>query len=944
MVLLMDEENNLVEETAVTEDSSDVEFACGDPQVEPRVGAEFQVDIPPVMSASKRAVFLSTPQALDDSLYSFLVGLPVPVMWIDTHQKGQGNGDDNVDMNQSLRSLKAKRSRCSAKMRGESDKNSQSKKQRLDLEAVPEISSSSWEDSEVASFVLALYTFGKNFTLVKKFMENKGTREIMLFYYGKFYKSAKYHSWSDSRKKRNRKCVNGRKLYSGWRQQQLLSRLIPSITDESQKQMLVNVSKSFAEENITLEKYVSAVKDLVGLRPLVDAVAIGKEKEDLTVLTAGTVKTKPWFTVSPKPSSVPGLGAYTSLTSADIINQLTGSSRLSKARCNDIFWEAVWPRLLARGWHSEQPKERGYFTCKDNIVFIVPGVKRFSRGELVKGDHYFDSVSDILTKVASEPDLLEFEIGGEIREAAANEFVVAENSSDQSDEDSSPSGSQRHRYLRSPCSNRGTQGMKFTVVDTSLAAGGKLCDLRKLNAESLVSEPKNPLGGKVSSMLENSQVIQSVEKSQVMPMDAKNQVDNPMRFTIIDTSLDHREKLSGFRRWRHLPGDDTKSGYVGADSGIKEGDETLEKVKDFSKRLSKNKSNRQEEANYHSVNSAPQLKRRRLSACIRREKSLSRESPVFEHLPGDDTKRTVSPESDQVSLCAVQHLNNTREEMNEDKVRDETVLSVDYMNLKSDQSKQTGTGPSSSLVEIQEMSEIEPNGLASISGVDKNCSPEEIRTAPELISSEKEPNGLCSVSDSGKKRASNDLEQEQAVEPPSISGSKINSSPSNDLATSQELGSSEQQQHGQQTNTDGPRRQSTRKRPLTTRALEALESGFLTTKRMMSTIKPRRSESSRKKKRSAEACNRAQLLSDNGSEDLEQRREDGSIFVKKATASKPLDQIEDSKPTFLLNAITSESKALDRRQDSKPVITEHPKLPPIVLKLSLKRSRGASET
>ena len=83
-----------------------------------------------------------------------------------------------------------------------------------------------------------------------------------------------------------------------------------SIADESQRQMLVNVSpfshhnaefghwslpylqvsKSFAEGNITLEKYVTTVKGLVGLRLLVEAVAIGKAKEDLTVLTSGPKK------------------------------------------------------------------------------------------------------------------------------------------------------------------------------------------------------------------------------------------------------------------------------------------------------------------------------------------------------------------------------------------------------------------------------------------------------------------------------------------------------------------------------------------------------------------------------------------------------------------------------------------------------------------------------
>ncbi|EOA31568.1 hypothetical protein CARUB_v10014760mg [Capsella rubella] len=175
------------------------------------------------------------------------------------------------------------------------------------------------------------------------------------------------------------------------------------------------------------------------------------------------------------------------------------------------------------------------------------------------------------------------------------------------------------------------------------------------------------------------------------------------------------------------------------------------------------------------------------------------------------------------------------------------------------------------------------------------------------------------------------MEQKQVFELPSISGSNTNRCSSNNLGTTQELGSSEQQ-HDQQ-NTDGQRRQSTRKRPLTTRALEALESGFLTTKRMKSTSKPetRKRESSTKRKRSAKKCNR------NGSSDLEHRGEDRSIFVKKAPTCKPLDQIEDTKPSYLLNEARAESKALDKIQDSKPVLTEYPKLPPIVLKFPFRR-------
>lgn len=233
-VLLMDEEKNPME------DSCEIGFVCGDPKVDIRVGDEYQAEIPPIMSESKRAAFLLNPLALDlysDSSPSFVVGLPVEVMWIDTkYRDGQGLGDDNVDMNESLKSLKTKRSR-----RGESEGNPGSM-QRMNLEAVPGKSSSSWEDLEVNGFVLGLYTFGKNFTQVKKLLEGKETGEILSFYYGKFYKSAKYKIWSNSLKKRSRKCIQGKKLYSCWRLQQLLSRLIPSIPDEPQKKMLVDVS------------------------------------------------------------------------------------------------------------------------------------------------------------------------------------------------------------------------------------------------------------------------------------------------------------------------------------------------------------------------------------------------------------------------------------------------------------------------------------------------------------------------------------------------------------------------------------------------------------------------------------------------------------------------------------------------------------------------------
>ena len=43
------------------------------------------------------------------------------------------------------------------------------------------------------------------------------------------------------------------------------------------------------------------------------------------------------------------------------------------------------------------------------MVFLVPGVIELSLRELFKGIHYFDSVCDVLSKVALEPELIEFE-------------------------------------------------------------------------------------------------------------------------------------------------------------------------------------------------------------------------------------------------------------------------------------------------------------------------------------------------------------------------------------------------------------------------------------------------------------------------------------------------------------------------------------------------------
>ncbi|CAN7027756.1 hypothetical protein Bca4012_042780 [Brassica carinata] len=779
------------EENIPMEDPCGEEYVCGDPKVDIRVGDEYQAEIPPLISESERATYLSNPLASESN--AVVVGLPLDITWIDTKLKD----DVNVDMNESLKSLKTKRNR---------------RDQKMNLEAVPERSSSSWEDLEVDAFVLGLYTFGKNFTQAKTFLESKETGELLSFYYGKFYKSSKHKIWSNPLKKRSRKCIQGKKLYSGWRLHQLLSRLMPSITDESLKTKLVNVSKSLAEGNTSLEKYISSVKELVGLKSLVEAVAIGKDKEDLTVLTTEPVKSKQWFTVSSSAAVPAGLGVYSSLTCDEIIEKLGGGSRLSKARCNDIFWEAVWPRLLARGWRSEQPKDRG----KDNIVFLIPGVKKFSRRKLVKQNHYFDSISDIIKKVVSDPELLEFDEAVEIR-------APSENNQDQL----------KRLYLKSPESSSSTH-MKFTVVDTtSLASGGKLCAFRELknpNPESLASQSK-------ASCVD---VEKHGKECKWEKRRMKKLVEEPVRFMIVDSS--------GIRRRRRLPASDpsssqnnqsgTNTGVTG--SGVKE-----EKVR--SKKRSVRKS---ESANNHSLSSPfPLPKRRKLSACVRKDIERFGESSI----------KTEKAEEEE-----------------------EAGDGIEILRLKT-----------------------EPNELCS----------------SERQQQEESKQLLCS---------SKGLE-EKLIQLPSRSGADKRNSPSTDHGTTQETASIKQeeeeeqeQEQNQEMNADPPRRQSTRKRPLTTRALEALESGFYTAK---STPKPIKRERSKRIKHSANASNRAQGESDDG------------FLVKESTSSKPLDGVECSEPSFLSDKATrAASKPVDETEDSNRETSEFStKRPPILLKLPFKR-------
>ncbi|CAL0316193.1 unnamed protein product [Lupinus luteus] len=322
----------------------------------------------------------------------------------------------------------------------------------------------SWTDIEHNSFLLGLYVFGKNLKFLKRFVGTKNMGSILSFYYGKFYRSEGYHRWSRRRKLKDRRCIYGQKIFTGWRQQELLSRLISRVSGDCQT-MLVELTRNFGYGKMPFEEYVFALKDVVGIESLVAAVGIGKGKQDITGTAVKPTKTNHIFAVRPE---LPIGKACSSLTSADIIKFLKGDFRLSKTRSNDLFWGAVWPRLITKGWHSEQPTDHAVSGSKQSFVFLIPGVKKFSRRRLVKGDHYFDSISDVLNKVASDPGLLGMKL------------QAIERSADRENRQHIDGVSNKPQfcYLQ-PVSSSSPELTQFTIVDNKIVYDLDQCKMRQ---------------------------------------------------------------------------------------------------------------------------------------------------------------------------------------------------------------------------------------------------------------------------------------------------------------------------------------------------------------------------------------------------------------------------------------------------------------------------------
>ena len=148
--------------------------------------------------------------------FDFLVGLPVPVTWIRyVRTVSEKKKDERLDFStQSTDSLSI--DPCYV--------------------LVPGVCRDLWNDTEEASFLLGLYLFKKKFVELKKFVGSKRMGEILYFYYTVFYKSTGFNRWSTCSEGRK-----GKRAYGTWlfkclgMHQELLSRLRPQVSEESQK-------------------------------------------------------------------------------------------------------------------------------------------------------------------------------------------------------------------------------------------------------------------------------------------------------------------------------------------------------------------------------------------------------------------------------------------------------------------------------------------------------------------------------------------------------------------------------------------------------------------------------------------------------------------------------------------------------------------------------------
>ncbi|GFZ08981.1 hypothetical protein Acr_20g0007890 [Actinidia rufa] len=420
-------------EHLLSPDSSDAYNVFGEPELFPRVGDQYQVEIPPLMTELEYCLYMKNPfevELFPGVPFDFLMGLPIPITWINKevgyvkHEKQEllGASNGTLNKNRLLESDGTKATKISLKVEESSLKVEppeiglengigigDSTNLALDQEMkrkmhkyvgeryclVPGSFVGSWSDIEEASFLLGLYVFGKNLVQVKRFIDSKKMGDLLSFYYGKFFRSDEYRRWSDCRKMRSRRCAYGQRIFTRSRQQELLSRLSQNVSEE----------------------------------------------------------------------------------------------------------------------------------CQNNLV---------------EGRDYFDSVTDVLSKVASEPGLLELDT-----ETNESNRIKEENgrTSETKLEQNDLSDRKLHCYLQSQTPNHSTDLMKFTVVDTSLE-DGKLFRVRELRTLPLEDSTKTTFRSHSEGNDEDSSDVSSEDSDSMdtvlFDLKDKNVSNSKKSASIFQTGSKHR--------------------------------------------------------------------------------------------------------------------------------------------------------------------------------------------------------------------------------------------------------------------------------------------------------------------------------------------------------------------------------------------------------------------
>lgn len=168
------------------------------PQVVPRIGNEYQADIPPLIAKFERLEITNKHADSEVLDLSFSLGL-LPIPWKNC-EAGKFKG--NVE------------SVGSSKENEISELEVKPRNAVLgDAKDVEDSQIKPWSKIEEDSFVLSLYVFGKNLTLVKRFIGSRDMGDVLCFYYGKFYSSDGYRRWSKCRKLKGNPCIQGESVY-----------------------------------------------------------------------------------------------------------------------------------------------------------------------------------------------------------------------------------------------------------------------------------------------------------------------------------------------------------------------------------------------------------------------------------------------------------------------------------------------------------------------------------------------------------------------------------------------------------------------------------------------------------------------------------------------------------------------------------------------------------